>query len=524
MAVRVRKFLTFLFAAAHVVANILNSAAYAAGAAAPVAKPKPAPSNSSRKGIYSAEKHASGDVIGVLSKFKMTPPQRLAVRNYIGQGGGDVHILSSGHEGGVETLAIKHAKTGAFLGRIGISAGPDGAILVSKSTAADLDYKKSVSVPLKTKIDPKLAQKTLGGSKQLELMQQDVKKPILTAKLPALKPVHGLDFASARECTARFNADGSGYEYCLVSKPAAPVVAAGKAAAKPAPQAARTSNGKSNAGSTAAAVAAGVVAGAALEGFVNYFSRPSIDKEGRLSHSTMGTRYRVNTTLPEMQSRYAHSEVDVTPRTSPAPRVNVTQQTNVAQSQTTINEQEIDVTQVEPEGGQPGGEVDFTPDDNVPMVPEVGIPEGGDEGAAAISAEGTAQGADQGTDTAADEGQGPDDEETGPESRGSEDEDENGDECGGYGIPGLPGIYTGGPSCEEPNALQRDMEDRDYDKALSAGTPEALETFLQEHPESDHAEEALNLLDLGASGETTQEMDNPDAPENSTPGEITSAT
>ena len=512
MAVRVRKFLTFLFAAAHVVANILNSAAYAAGAAAPVAKPKPAPSNSSRKGIYSAEKHASGDVIGVLGKFKMTPPQRLAVRNYIGQGGGDVHILSSGHEGSIETLAIKHAKTGAFLGRIGISAGPDGAILVSKSTAADLDYKKSVSVPLKTKIDPKLAQKTLGGSKQLELMQQDVKKPFLTAKLPALKPVHGLDFASARECTARFNADGSGYEYCLVSKPVPPVVAAapvpaGKAAAKPAPQAARTSNGKSNTGSTAAAVAAGVVAGAALEGFVNYFSRPSIDKQGRLSHSTMGARYRVNTTLPEMQSRYAHSEVDVTPRASLAPQVKVTQQTNVAQSQTTINEQEIDVTQVEPAGGQPGGEVDFTPDDNVPMVPEVGIPEGGDEGGEASAPE---------------EAPASDSEKTTEAGSGSEPADEEG--CGGYGIPGLPGIYTGGPSCEEPNALQQDMEDRDYEKALSAGTPEALETFLQEHPDSDHAEEALNLLDLGASGETTQEMDTPDAPENSTPGEITSAT
>jgi len=507
VAVRVRKFLTFLFAAAHVVANILNSAAYAAGAAAPVAKPKPAPSNSSRKGIYSAEKHASGDVIGVLGKFKMTPPQRLAVRNYIGQGGGDVHILSSGHEGGVETLAIKHAKTGAFLGRIGISAGPDGSILVNKSTAADLDYRKSVSVPLKTKIDPRVAQKTLGDSKQLALMQEDLKKPILTAKLPALKPVQGLDFASARECTARFNADGSGYEYCLVSKPAAPAVAAapapaGKTAAKPAPQAARSPSGKSKAGSTTAVVA-GVAAGVALEGFVNYFSRPSINKEGKLSHSNLGTRYRVKTTLPELESHYAHSEVDVTPRASTAPQVKVTQQTNVTQAQASSSEQEVDATLVEPEGGQGGGEVDFTPDDSVPMVPDVGIPEGGDEGAEAPGPE---------------EAPGPGPEETG----GTEPTDE--DECGGYGIPGLPGIYTGGPSCEEPNALQHDMEDRDYEKALSAGTPEALETFLQEHPDSDHADEALNLLDLGASGETTQEMDNPDAPENSTPGEITSAT
>jgi hypothetical protein len=218
----------------------------------------------------------------------------------------------------------------------------------------------------------------------------------------------------------------------------------------------------------------------------------------------LGARYRVKTTLPELESHYAHSEVDVTPRTSPAPQVKVTQQTNVTQAQTSSSEQEVDATLVEPEGGQGGGGVDFTPDESVPIMSDVGIPEGGDEGAEAPAPE---------------EASGPGPEEAGGTDSGGEEAD-----CGGYGIPGLPGIYTGGPSCEEPNALQHDMEDRDYDKALSAGTPEALETFLQEHPDSDHADEALNLLDLGASGETTQEMDNPDAPENSTPGEITSAT
>ena len=523
MAVRVRKFLTFLFAALHVVANILNSAAYAAGAAAPVTKPKPAPSTASRKGIYSAEKHESGDVIGVLSKFKMTPPQRLAVRNYIGQGGGDVHILSSGHDGGVETLALKHAKTGALLGRVGISAGPDGSILVSKSTAADLDYKKSVSVTLKAKVDPKAAQKALGDSKQLALMQQDLKQPKLSAKLPALKPIKGLDFASARECTARFNSDGSGYEYCLVSRVPSPQVAAtpapaGKGAAKAAaPQPARPAASLSKTGSKAAAIAAGAATGAVLEGFVNYFSRPSIDRQGRITHSDLSGSYHINTTLPQVETRYAHSEVGVTPRSAPAPRseshapqVNVTQQANVTQEQTNLNEQEIDANLVESAGGAPGGEVDFTPEADVPTQPEVGIPAGGDEGP---EIEAPAEGA---------AGEGPAGEE--PQFNPKLNLDYFDPDEEGYGIPGLPGLYTGGPRDEEPDALKHDMEDRDYEKALDAGTPEALETFLQEHPDSEHADEALNMLDLGDSGETTQELDNPDSPENSTPGEITSAT
>ncbi len=523
MAKQVRRFMTFLFAAAHVVANVVYSAAYAAGAvparAASSSRAPATPAPTGRKAYYEAERKASGDIAGVLSKMKMTPAQRLAVRNYIGQAHGGVKIVSSGSAGGVTSFAIKNAKNGSLLGRIGVSAGADGSIIVNKSTAADLDFKKSVNMPVSGKVADKDARAALGGSQQLVLMEADLKKPAHTTSLPGLNPIEGLDFANARQCTARFNRDGSGYEYCLVSKPTALAHAAPPPAPTPAKSGNKAGTGKqSGSGGAAVKVIAATTTAVALEGFVNYFSRPSVDKGGRVNRSVLGGHYTINSTM----------------------------------------------TQVQQQGSASTASVDFSPNLDVPVQPEVGIPEGGEaepeeapeEQTAAPQPEESEQPEEQQQDEAqpGDEGQPEEDQQDeqdqgqqdedqqdqdqqdqedqqdlGQQDQDQQDEDQQGDEdedgadeeCGGVGIPGLPGLYLGGPRCEEPNALQHQMEEEDYEKAIQDGSPEALQTYLKEHPDSDQAADVLNLLELGAAGESYTDFDNSDSPENTTPSEDT---
>lgn len=502
MAKQVRRFMTFLFAAAHVVANVFYSAAYAAGALparATSSQRAPAtPAPTGRKAYYEAEKRASGDIAGVLSRLKMTPAQRLSVRNYIGQAHAGVKIEASGSAGGVTSFAIKNAKNGALVGRIGVSAATDGSIVVNKSTAADLDFKKSVSMPVTGKVDEKDAHSVLSGSQQLVLMEADLKKPTNSASLPGLHPIEGLDFAYARQCTARFNPDGSGYEYCLVSKPTAaakttpPVPTVAKAGNQP------VTGKQSGSGSVAVKAVATATTAVALEGFVNYFSRPSVDKGGHVNRSVLSGHYPIDSTM----------------------------------------------TQVQQQGSVSTGSVEFSPNLAVPVRPEVGIPEGGETEPEQVPEEQTAapqpeesgqpeeqqdeeQPADEwqpGEDERdqEDQGQGQEDQQ-GQDQQGDEDENEDDSdaECGGAGIPGLPGLYLGGPRCEEPNALQHEMEEEDYEKAVRDGSPEALQTYLKEHPDSDQAADVLNLLELGAAGESYSDFDNSGSPENTTPSEDT---
>jgi hypothetical protein len=518
MKSKARRIFTFIFAAIHLLANIVYSAAYAAGGVQPIPKSKsntssvPAatsskraasatPAPTGRKAYYEAEKQATGDIAGILSKIKMTPAQRIAVRNYIGQAQGGVKIVGSGNVGKVVTFAIKNAKTGAFLGRIGITVEADGAVIVNKATAADLDYTKTVSVPIAGKFDASQTRQTLNGSEQLLLVEANLKKPSHTASLPGLTAARGIDFANARQCSARFNLDGSGSEYCLVSKPTqTPKLAATPAPGKGTSKSAPAAKGRPAPGSRATDAAVMAATGVVLEGFVNYFSRPTVDKGGRMTHAVVGGHYTLNTTM----------------------------------------------TQVQKQGSTSTASVNFTPTMNVPVQPEVGIPEGGDEAPEAEQPE-----AVSGDETArGDERQSQTDEESAPTEQGQQgqaqdqqqeqeqqDEDQPADEqggddqagddtaddedCGGKGIPGLPGIYVGGPSCDEPNALQQDMEERDYENAVQDGSPQALETYLKEHPDSEQAGDVLNLLELGAAGETAIDFDNRNAPENTTPSEDT---
>lgn len=441
MKQRARRILAILFAAAHVVANIIGSAAYAlelgqyppgrtraasgGGSSAPSATtmpplsrsmksvdtikvPSPAVTPHDWKSYQAVEARSNGDVSKALDGLHLTPAQRLSVRNYVGQYDEKYHVVAGVEANGVQTLGIRDAKTGDFVGMVTLKRDADGSITVNKSVAAAIDTKATFEIPLVGKVNQEEARQVLGGSKQYDAFRNgDAKdrdkenQAKLSVTLPALKAEAGADIAKASESTARFHPDGSGYEYGLVTKGAS-----GKAEA----QIGGTSERDREGGKASAGVAVGAGAkGPQVEGFVNYFGRPDVDAKGDFTRSVIGTSFEMHGTLAEAEFKAGCSTDEGCKTKLSAGALGL--------------------------GG--GGSLTFSSHMNLQVRPAEEIEAGG------VASE----------------------EQHAPE----------------------PAVPT--------------AEEKAYEDAVRVGTPAALNAFLAEYPDSPRTDEILNKADLSAAGE-----------------------
>ncbi|TAK99500.1 MAG: hypothetical protein EPO08_16245 [Rhodospirillaceae bacterium] len=244
----------------------------------------PSPELSKAQRAMAADAHVIGPISQALHSYQMTPVQIISVRNYIGQYGEDTKIVDAGSYKGASVFGIKDAKSGEFIGQIEVRAGANGEVVINKMTAAEFDTKKKIEFTIPGKASDEDAQKVLGGSAAHSVFTNEEKKNALDVVMPGFVNIEGhADYGSAREATAHFYPDGSGYEYGLATKIAS---AQGEA--------------KVNFG---ASVGAGA-RGPEVEGFVNYFGKPEADENAKFTRSVLGGTVDMHATLAEVQAKY----------------------------------------------------------------------------------------------------------------------------------------------------------------------------------------------------------------------------
>jgi hypothetical protein len=245
----------------------------------------PSPEIDKAQAVMAADAHTIGPISQALHSYQLTPSQLISVRNYIGQYDDKTKVVSAGSHGGISVFQIDDAASGKYVGQVEVSAGSNGEVVVSKVTAAEFDSKGTVQIPVAGKIDNEEAQKLLGGSAAYKALTTQEKSTSLEMVVPTLVNVEGhAEYGGAREATAHFYPDGSGYEYGL----------AGQVASAQAELKAQVSG---------VAVGAGA-SGPGVKGFVNYFSKAEADEHGKFSRSVMGGTMEVNMTLAEIEAKY----------------------------------------------------------------------------------------------------------------------------------------------------------------------------------------------------------------------------
>jgi len=243
---------------------------------------------------------SSGSMNEALTPFHLTKEQDLSVREYLGQGKFEITDLPM--NGGVN-LILRDPKTHEYRGDAFVKPGPDGSIVVSKTTGHEgFDTSKKAELPYSQQASDE-AQKVLGGSESLNTFDKnwgklgdkegEPKEPGKDIFVPVAAAEAKGEYGAVSESHAVFQPDGHGYEYGLKTD-----LAEGGAEGS-------VGAGEKSDGSGGFAGAKGAVGANALkvEVYANYFSPPTPDGEGHYVRNVVGASGEAHTTLAEVGAK-----------------------------------------------------------------------------------------------------------------------------------------------------------------------------------------------------------------------------
>jgi hypothetical protein len=246
-----------------------------------VPSPYVAPAN--HDAYIALEGKMTGDVSKALDTMGLTGDQRIMVRNYMGQFDHDNQVVSSGFINGVQTFAIKNRETGDYVGQVILRHAEDDAVEVDKVYAAEFETKKTVDLAVPTNVLPEQVRQALGNSEETRSLSRDVADGKVEVSMPLIKAKAGVDVGLARESTAVFNSDGSGKEYVFTTK-----IASAAAEAKV----------------TTEGISGGIGAkGPEAEIAVTYFGPPKVSAEGELTRSEFGGKLEAHGTVANIDGK-----------------------------------------------------------------------------------------------------------------------------------------------------------------------------------------------------------------------------
>jgi len=260
-------------------------------------------------GLTAEQAHQSAQQMDTaLSGFHLTNVQDTSVRQYLGQGKFEITELPI--NGGVN-LILRDPKTHEYRGDAFVKPGPDGSIVVSKTTGnAGFDTSKKVELPYSPEASEE-AKKVMSGSESLNTFEQNRgklgdQKPEGEKKEPDGKdifvPVVSAEakgeYGAVSQSHAVFQADGDGYEYGLRTN-----LAEGGA------EGSVGVGGHSQKEETYAGAKGSVGANALkVEVFATYFSAPKPDGEGGYTRDVVGASGEAHTTLAEIGAKLGCSD------------------------------------------------------------------------------------------------------------------------------------------------------------------------------------------------------------------------